>query len=242
MRGPIAFLVVSLAACGSDRNPASDAGGDVDAPGNVDASGGLDAGGGIDAPPVCARPLLVGGTAIQSQGWSVQMQPPAILSYGSDYVQLHTETVSGQATGGQLLLYLPGAVPADQPFKLQIEMLVESVHVHHTFASAAAILGSYTPSSQFGTTAERTQMLFLDSDTIGWADTDLFTTSVQTSTYHTYELSVDAAGQVQVRVDGVQAMELTRAMFVHEGTIAIGDQTNDPDVDSTLRIRSVCLE
>jgi hypothetical protein len=38
-------------------------------------------------------------------------------------------------------------------------------------------------------------------------------------------------------VDG--APDLTRSGFMFDGAIAIGDQTNDVDVDSVLRIRSV---
>ena len=55
--------------------------------------------------------------------------------------------------------------------------------------------------------------------------------------YHTYVLSVDAAGVANVTIDGAAA--LTRAGYVTNGTIAVGDQSNDANVDGTLRIRSV---
>ena len=115
-------------------------------------------------------------------------------------------------------------------------MPVESVNPHNGLDSAAAIMGSFTP--PFGAGNDRNQMIYLDSAKVGWADdTQSFAVSVVDNTYHTYELSVDAANVAQVTVDGVPA--LTRNGFVWNGAIAIGDQTNDLNVDSALRIRSV---
>ena len=53
-----------------------------------------------------------------------------------------------------------------------------------------------------------------------------------------YELAVDA-GTATFSVDGVP--RLTRSNFATNGVIAIGDQTNDPNVDSTLHVRAVSL-
>jgi hypothetical protein len=210
-------------ACGADEHPAADAAlGD-------DAS--LDA-----APDAGCQPkmLLVGGTDVAPQGWSVVMQPPATLSYGPDYVRL--ETMNGATTSGQLLLNYPGAVQTGRPFKIQVVMLVESVTPHNPLDSAAAILGSFTP--PFGAGNDRNQMIYLDPGKIGWADdAQSFTMSVTDSAYHTYELSVDAAGAATVTADGVAA--LARGGFVFNGAIAIGDQTNDLNVNAAVRIRSV---
>jgi hypothetical protein len=154
------------------------------------------------------------------------------LSNGPDFVRLQTSTTAGATTSGQLLLNYPGALATGKPFKLQDVMLVESVNPHNQFDSAAAIMGS------FGLGKDRDQMVYLDSGKIGWADdTQSFTTSVMDNTYHTYELSVDAGNVAHVTVDGIAA--LTRNGFVFNGAIAIGDQTNDVNVDSVLRIRSV---
>lgn len=221
MRRVLLFLAVSLAGCGSVKDQPGDANTPIDAS-TPDAA-------------TCPKPLLVGGTDVAPQGWSIVMQAPATLSYGPDYVRL--QTMQGtMTTSGQLLLHYPGALEAGKPFKLQVVMLVESVNAHNTSDSAAAIMASYTP--PFGLTTERDQMIYLDSGKIGWADdTQSFTTSVQNNAYHTYELSVDAGNVAHVSVDGIPA--LTRNGFVFNGAIAIGDQTNDANVDSVLRIRSV---
>ncbi len=228
MRALLLLLVVSFPACGSVQNQAVDASTTADAPGDLDAA--------VDAATCQPLALLVGGTDVTPQGWSTVMQLPAAVSYGPDYVLLQTSTNAGATTSGQLLLNYPGALATGKPFKLQVVMLVESVKPHNQFDSAAAIMGSFTP--QFGVGNDRNQMIYLDSGMIGWGDDmQSFTTSVQNNAYHTYELSVDAGNVAHVSVDGTPA--LTRNGFVFNGAIAIGDQTNDANVDSVLRIRSV---
>lgn len=223
MRGALAFLALSGAACGSVTSSAHDANtvGDDDAPPDTAS---------------CPKMLLVGGTDVAPQGWSVVMQQPNMLTYGPDYVRLQT-TTNGMTTSGQLLLNYPGAVETGKPFKLQVVMLVESVSPHDQFDSAAAILGSFMP--PFGSPTERSQMIYLDANKIGWAadDAQPFLVSVTNNMYHTYELSVDAASTATVTIDGIQA--LTRIGFMSNGAIAIGDQTNNANVDSVLRIHSV---
>ena len=191
----------------------------------------------IDAAAGCQPTvLLVGGTDVVAQGWTLIMQSPASITYVQDYVRLQTSTATNARTSGQLLLQRAGALEAGKPFKLQGVMLVESVNPHNTLDSAAAILGSFTPT--VGNSTDRAEMIYLDSGKIGWADdSQSFTVSVTNNAYHTYELSVGADNVAHVSIDGVQA--LMRTGFASNGTIAIGDQTNDPNVDSTLRIRSV---
>jgi len=190
----------------------------------------------IDAPACQPKVLLVGGTDVASQGWATVMQGPASITYGPDYVHLQTSTTTGATTSGQQLLNYQGALEVGKPFKLQVVMLVEAVNPHNQFDSAAAIMGSCAP--PFGAGNDRNQMIYLDSGKIGWADdTQAFTTPVTDDAYHTYELSVDAGNVAHVSVDGIAA--LTHNGFVGNGSIAIGDQTNDPNVDSGIRIRSV---
>jgi len=221
MRGVMVCVVASLG-CGSVKNSPADASMVADSAG--------------DAAGCQPKVLLVGGTDIAPQGWATVMQPPASVTYGPDYVHLQTSTTTMASTSGQLLLNYPGALEIGKPFKLQVVMLVESVNPHNQFDSAAAIMGSFTP--PFGADNDRNQMIYLDSGKIGWADDiQSFTVSVVNNTYHTYELSVDAANVAQVSIDGTPA--LIRNGFVFNGAIAIGDQTNDANVDSVLRIRSV---
>lgn len=216
---------VAIAACGSGKHPATDAGAIADAP-VPDAA--------VPDAATCPTMLLTGGSDVAAQGWSLVTQGSAQLTNGPDFVKLLTATSNN--VGGQLLLNYPGAVEAGKPFKIQVVMLVEAVNPHNQFDSAAAILGSFTP--PFGAGKDRNQMIYLDSGKIGWADdTQSFMVAVTDSAYHTYELSVDAGGAAAVTVDGTQA--LTRTGFTTNGAIAVGDQTNEPNIESTLRIRSV---
>jgi hypothetical protein len=222
----VGVAVAALAGCGQVKDHPADAAGSDAAPGDgpADAAG-------------CPRTLLIGGTMVEPQGWSVVMQAPASLTYGPDYVRLDTSTTPGAATSGQLLLNYPGALPPP-PFRLQAVLLVERVSTHNQFDSAAAIMASYTP--PFGAGNDRSQMIYLDAGSLGWADdTQAFTATVVNNTYHTVEVAVDASTAAQVKIDGVPA--LTRSGFLSNGAIAIGDQTNDAAIDSAIRIRSVTL-
>jgi hypothetical protein len=219
----------------SDGSGGADASDASDPDGHVEAS--VDSGPDADADAGCQpTALLVGGTDITTQGWTVLMQAPATVTNGADYVRLETTTNMGATTSGQLLIQHPAAVVPGTPFKISVVMLVESVNAHNQLDSAAAILGSFA--GGFGTATERAEMIYLDSAAIGWADdTQSAAVAVTNGAYHTYELDVDAAGVAHVSVDGVAA--LTRTGFVTNGTIAIGDQTNDPNVDGVVRIKSV---
>jgi hypothetical protein len=192
----------------------------------------------LDAQPdaACIRTLLAGGTDVAAQGWTVASSGPATLTNGPDYAQLETSTMANQTTGGHLLLTLPGAVSA--PFKLEVVMLVQAVNPHNPSDAAAAIMASFTP--PFGMPTERSQMIYLDAGAIGWADNSQSQTATVTDgSYHTYVLSVDASNVATLTMDGNPL--LTRNGFATNGTVAIGDQTNEPNVDSTLRLRSVRL-
>ena len=216
MRGISILLSVSAVACGSVTHPLADAG--------------------ADAPGCQPKVLLTGGTDVAPQGWSIVEQQPATLTNGPDYAKLTTSTTMGATTGGQLLLHYPAAVETGKPFKLQVVMLVESVNPHNQFDSAAAIMGSFTP--PFGVGNDRNEMIYLDGTKLGWGDnTQAFDAMVLNNAYHTYELSVDAAGMATVTIDGTRA--LTRSGFTFNGAIAVGDQTNEKSIDSVLRIKSV---
>ncbi|RKH01604.1 hypothetical protein [Corallococcus carmarthensis] len=186
--------------------------------------------------PRASIPLLVGGTDIVAQGWTTYTQAPNTLTYGEDYVRLATSTNSGGRASGQLLIARANTVDGTQPFKLRVTMQVESVNTHNQLDSGAAILGSFTPS--VGNQTDRSQMIYLDSAKLGWADDSQSSAfAVTDGAYHVYELAVDAAKVATVSVDGVT--KLTRNNFTTNGIIAIGDQTNDANVDGAVRIKSV---
>jgi hypothetical protein len=181
-------------------------------------------------------PLLAGGDDITAQGWTVVAQTPDTLTYGADFVRLATSTNGGASTGGQLLITRANSLDGTKPFKLRVTMQVESVNTHNPLDSGAAILGSFTP--PFGSGPDRPQMIYLDSAAIGWADDSQSAAfPVTDGAYHVYELAVDAAKVATVSIDGVA--KLTRNNFTTNGTLAIGDQTNDPNVDGAVRIKSV---
>lgn len=228
MRGTLAIAVILSLGLGCGR---------VDGTRPVDAAA-IDTPA-IDTPPACKpTPLLIGGTDVAEQGWTVIMNGPATLTNGADFVEL-TTTTTGNA-GGQLLLSRPSVVSTTDPFKLAIVMKVLSVSPHQPdpLDAAVAIMPSFTP--QFGTTPERAQMFSIESGKISCAD-DKPSASVNLvdSAFHTYTLAVDAAHQMTLTIDDQTSPTLTRDAVATDGTIAIGDQTNDTGFDASMQIRSV---
>lgn len=185
---------------------------------------------------VCAQPLLVGGVDPSSQGWMTSTVGPATQTLRTGETEIVTTTSAG--AGGQLLLYAPDVLVPGAPFHLEVEIEVVLTDGHNPNDAAVAVLGSFTP--PFGVPAQREQMIYLDADRIGWADdTGSFATTVTDGAFHTLGLAVDAAGNASVTWDGAAA--LSRTGFVTNGTVAIGDQTNDPSLDATTRVRAVRL-
>jgi hypothetical protein len=214
-------LLIAAAGCGSSNPPDS-----PDAA--VDAA--------IDAPPACYKVLLTGGSDVTAQGWTVIQQAPSTLTYADDYTRLETTTVANARTSGQLLITYADAVEVGKPFRIQLELMVESASRHNPLDAGAAILGAFTPT--VGNSTDRAQMIYLDTAALGWADdTASFPAAIANGAYHTYVLSVDATGVASVTIDGTAA--LTRNNFLFNGRIAIGDQTNDPGIDGAMRIRKI---
>ena len=180
-------------------------------------------------------PLLTPGTDVAAQGWSVVGSGPRSLVDDGGVIVLSTSP-NGTTSGYQLLTRRLS--PDGGAFTLRVELRVDAVNAHNPLDSAAAILGSFTP--PFGLTAERSQLAYLDAVNVGWGDnTQSAPVGNLDGGFHVYELAVDADGGATFSVDG--AARLARGNFTTNGVIAIGDQTNEPNIDSTLSLRSVSL-
>ncbi len=179
--------------------------------------------------------LLTPGTSVASQGWSVTGVGARSLTDDGGVITLTTSTVSG-AGGYQLLSRRIS--PGGGPFTLRVEWHVDAVNAHNPSDSAAAILGSFNP--PFGDVPERSQMVYLDAARVGWADDTQFSAfNNLDGGFHVYELAIDADAGARFSVDGLPM--LSRGNFQTNGVIAIGDQTNEPNIESTLSLRSVTL-
>lgn len=195
----------------------------------------------IDAPAACTpTPLLVGGTDVTQQKWTVIQSGPATMTNGDDFVQLTTTTTSN--VGGQLLITLTRPDLFTPPFKLAVVMKVLSIAPHQPdpLDAAVAIMPSITDT--FGSTDERSQMISIESNKISCADgKPSVTASLVDGAFHTYTLAVDAARTMTLSIDDQATPVITRKAITTDGTIALGDQTNDASFDSSLQIRSVTL-
>jgi hypothetical protein len=223
-----ALVLASLVGCGSVKDDPVDAPTNPDAPGTPD--GAPDAGACVDTP------IFLGGMDPAAQGWVETRSGSAqVNTFGPTITQIVTQTVNG--SGGQMLLSRPNSVTPGAPFIVELSMQVMSADPHNFLDGASVLMGSFTP--PFGDGVERGELIYIDTGAMGWGDESGVFPAVATDTFHNYRLSVDAGGNATVRRDGVQA--LTRAGFTTNGTIAFGDQTNDPNVEANLLIRSVTL-
>jgi hypothetical protein len=235
MRGALAISMILPIGVGCG-------GGKTQSAGTPDAPPTIDAAPTIDAPPACQpTPLLVGGTDVTQQGWKVISQQPATLTNGADFVQLTTSTVDKASSGGQLLLSLAGAVSSTEPFKIAIVMKILSIspHTPDPLDAGVAIMPSLT--GAVGDQNERAQMISIESTKISCADGQpTANVNLVDGAFHTYTLAVDADHIMSVSIDDQTPPVLVRKQAVTiNGTIAIGDQTNDANFDSSLQIRSI---
>jgi hypothetical protein len=190
-------------------------------------------------PDLACAPLFVGGVDPATQGWTTILQQPATLSTPSPGVtQLQTTTTSGAPSSGQLLLWRSAAIMTGKAFTIDFVVKVIAVSPHNQYDSATALMGSLTPSA--GTQTDRGEMIYIDGDKIGWGDdTQSAAANALDGNFHTYRLAVDAAGNATVSRDSTAL--LSRSGYTTTGNLAFGDQTNDPNVDSTMQIQSVTL-
>jgi hypothetical protein len=221
-----AFLVVG---CGSVPNTTPDAPPGVD--GRPDGMPGPDA--------RCEDTvILAGGSDPAPQGWTVELNGFAELTYPDPQTtQLFTDS-GGPSAGGTLVLRRDGAVTPGRAFIFEVVLMVVSINSnnHDMYDMPVGIMGSY--SGYPGTIAERRQHVYLDTNAVGWTDdSESRVFNTLDNTFHTYRLSVDADGAARVDIDGQPSLQ--RTGFSTNGTIAVGDQTSRIFYEATTRIRSI---
>jgi hypothetical protein len=229
----VAAVVGGSAACGS-VSTLPDAGGSSDGPGAT-----------IDGPPgsadACAnRVLLDGSVPYNQQGWLLTSGGPAFAGQGPDPTATQIQTDTGpNGEAGYALLSLPGAVPTGAPFRIEWEVLVLEVDPHNLFDAGVVLMASY--GGGFGLPEDRAQMVFIDRDRVGWADeSQIQPANAVDMAFHRYTFTVDATRRATLeRDDG--SISLVRQNFTTNGTIAIGDQTNDTGVDGNILVRRITL-
>lgn len=191
----------------------------------------------FDATPPCvAQTILDGTSTIAAQGWSVASQTGSASAITTDgvLVDFNTTGLNAQALATKDIGIATGAA-----YSLEWRLKVIATNGHNQFDAPVAFMASFTP--PFGTTTERSQMIYFDAAAIGWADNTQSFAVDTTSAVHMYRLDVSAAGHAEVRVDGTLA--LIRDGFITTGTVAVGDQTNDVNVDAhfdVYQVRKLC--
>jgi hypothetical protein len=188
-----------------------------------------------DLAPACvAQTLLDGMSTLAAQGWAVVGTASAVTSDGV-VVEVKTKGVAASpGTSAQALVTKNIGIASGTAYALEWRLKVIASDGHNANDAPVALMASFTP--PFGMNAERAAMIYFDAAAIGWAD-NAQSFAVDTSSFHVYRLDVSAAGHAELRVDG--ALALARDGFTTTGTIAVGDQTNDQNVDSQFEIYQV---
>ncbi len=186
-----------------------------------------------DAPATTCTPrrLLTGGTDPTAQGWTFVRQGAGTVAVGNGVTTLTTTNDAIQ------LLVLRDAFVPGSPWA--IEMVVEVVSSGGHGASNAAVALMCSFHDPVGDDADRRRMLFLDKDAYGWGEggASIGGNTLQPVTYR-FESTAMGGVKATIKIDG-GTTALTAGPFASNGTIAIGDQTAQAGLDSTVRISSV---
>lgn len=246
----IALSLACIAGCGSDDGGRDAAASDLAAPAE-DASGPdlavvadlampdqLPPANPDQAPGCTPQTILDGTSTVAAQGWTVTGTASAITTDGL-LVDFTTKGVAtGTTTSAQALLSKNVGIANGAAWALEWRLKVIASDGHNALDAPVAFMGSFT--APFGAGAERAQMIYFDVAAVGWAD-DAQSYAVDTRSFHVYRLDVSAGGHAELRVDGTLA--LARDNFTTNGVIAVGDQTNDANVDSQFELyqaRKLC--
>ena len=182
----------------------------------------------IDGPAACTpRTLLAGGSNAAEQGWEIVRIGNGSISTANGITTLAT---TGDA---RQLLVLRDAIPADR-FIVEVNLEVVASGARTTGLGAVALMMSFHDPS--GDAMDLSRMVALD--TLGM---QIGTASVgfDTTTMHAYQIERTATGSIRAAVGG--GGTVTVSPFTTNGTIAIGDQSTAPGLDSTIRISSILL-
>jgi hypothetical protein len=187
----------------------------------------------MDAPVgACApRRLLTGGQPVEGQGWTIERVGSGTVTYGGGMTTL---TTTGNA---RQLIVLRDAFPPSQWALTIIAQVVQSGGCTANNAAAAFMAGFHDP---VGDAADRARMLCVSEALVAWGDGSS-SAGVGLGTLGQLKLDRTASGiRAIVQSSGGQAT-LASGGFMSNGTIAIGDQTTDAGLDSTIRLVSVEL-
>lgn len=186
-----------------------------------------------------AAPLALydGSDVPNEQGWERSNIGGSVI-VGGGTTQFVTTTAPGGRSGEQNL-YRYGVNTSN--FIASIRLNAISVSRHNTLDAGLMFSVSNSFLFPFGNSADRSAMLYIDANAIGWGD-DTGSVAFNTSGFHEYAIRY-LNGQANVYIDasyadiisGAATPVLVRGIVGasgNNGAIAFGDQSNDSSVDS----------
>jgi hypothetical protein len=192
------------------------------------------------ARPSAAALLLAGSSTPDTQGWTPGgvSVPAATVTNNGTYTEISTLGTTDGGVGSGFLLYRKTVAGLSTMSVYQLDVLLQVVSGTHNSLDASVAFGATITS--LGTPAQRAQMIYFDTNGIGWGDDTGSFAMNTTAAFHTYSLMVNTAtGNASVSVDGTP--RLTRTGYVTSDEVAFGDQTNDTNVNGDFRISGITL-
>ena len=189
----------------------------------------------LDAPTSGAcipRRLLTGGMPVEQQGWTIERVGAGTVTYSPGTTTLATTNNARQ------LIVLRDAFPSNK-WSIRITAEVTSTGGCTPNNAAVAFMASFHAPA--GDDADRARMLCIGPDKAVWGDG---VGSIGVSLVAIGVITLERTSPAGIRAtvqSGAGMASMTAGGFTSNGTLAIGDQSTDPGLDSSLEIISIDL-
>jgi hypothetical protein len=204
----------------------------TDPPGGVDAK--TDAPDDASTASTCVpRRLLTGGMDVTAQGWTIERVGKGTITYSGANTTLAT------TEGATQLIVLRGAFPPDR-WSIQVIGEVATSGGCTPNNAAAAIMASFHDPG--GTPSDYPRMLCIGETKASWGDgSGSLGVALKATGILKLERAMTGTGIKATVQSGGGVVSMTASGFTSNGAIAIGDQSSQLGLDSTMSILSVDL-
>lgn len=189
----------------------------------------------IDAAPASTcvpRRLLTGGMDVTAQGWTVERVGLGTITYSPATTTLSTEA------GARQLIVLRDAFPPDRWSIQVVGEITRSGGCTQNNAAIALMASFHEPA---GDANDRARMLCLSETSAEWGDGSS-KIGIALNTTGVLELERVPSASIRATVQsGAGQTSMTANGFTSNGTLALGDQSTNLGLDSSIKILTVDL-
>lgn len=176
----------------------------------------------------------------QQQKWRVMPADADLSTVKANGMFVSTSTIGAndefiQLFHRQVPIYVQDGYVVDLWLKVN-----EVQQPHNTFDAGIVLYASTRDPSQFGFTGSpRAQLIYFDTDGIGWGDESENFALDTINDFHHYRVEVEGDGTARVLVDGEIALQ--RSDFKAYPHVAFGDMTNEAGLNGRYSVSSLTV-